>query len=49
MPYIVGYSTSEATNLSYSATIAIVVIIEEIRSLIGFFFFRYLIYKSGYC
>ena len=39
MPYIVGYRVSEATNLFYSATIAIITTIEEIRSIIVFFFF----------
>ena len=39
MPYIVGYSTNKATNLFYSATIAVTTIVGEIRSLIGFLIF----------
>ena len=48
MPYIVEYSASEGTNLSYSATIAVAATVGETRSFIDFFFFRYLIYKLGY-
>ena len=39
MPCIVGYSASEATNLSYSATVAIAAIVGEIR------FFLFLVFN----